>query len=288
LHGQSKTSVRLAWTGGRIPARVEFVGRWETIALDSDVVAASVRAPITAASAFAYPVAPPATVARVSPPAPPTDAPDPASPTNVAAPRVRTGARSITVAVATPRRPGRYTLHVEMVDTGGRPLPAAEKVDIPSVPVRVWSDRAVRYDVAPSLDGTGVVVRVTNTGREVIPAASDGTQPATGHPDAEAPRSVLTVTASTDDPNPVSVQLLASPLVEALQPGASVSFEVPGIAATTGRMTNSLSVDLTVLGDRKWLHAHSPTGAWFWDGRNKAPGPTGTAGSDGPAPSAVR
>ena len=99
LHGQSETSVRLAWAGGRIPARVEFVAKWETIALDSHVVAATVPAPITAASGFAYPLGPPATVARVSPPAPTTDAPDPTGPTNVAAPRVRTGARSITVAV---------------------------------------------------------------------------------------------------------------------------------------------------------------------------------------------
>jgi hypothetical protein len=98
----------------------------------------------------------------------------------------------------------------------------------------------------------------------------------------------VTLTASTNDPNPLPVQLLASPLVEPLQPGASVSFEVPGIAAATGRITNSLSVDLTVLGDPTWLHAHSPTGAWFWDARNGAPGSTGTAGTDGVAPSAVR
>ena len=42
--------------------------------------------------------------------------------------------------------------------------------DIPGVEVRVWGDRAVSYDLEPSLDGTGVVVRVTNTGRDAIPA----------------------------------------------------------------------------------------------------------------------
>ena len=57
-----------------------------------------------------------------------------------------------------------------MRDAGRRPLPAADQVDIPGVEVRVWGDRAVSYDLQPSVDGTGAVLRVTNTGREAIPA----------------------------------------------------------------------------------------------------------------------
>ena len=68
--------------------------------------------------------------------------------------------------------------------SGGRPLPAADVIDIPSVEVRVWSDRAVRYDLEPSLDGTGVVVRVTNTGLVAIPAVPDRNSSASRDPDA--------------------------------------------------------------------------------------------------------
>ena len=174
-----------------------------------------------------------------------------------------------------PREPGRYQLDVDLLDSGGRPLPAADKVDIPSVEVQVWSDRAVRYDLAPSLDGTGVVVRVTNTGLVTIPAVQDRKSSASRDPDARMVRSVVTLTASAIDPkNPLPVRLLETPLVTDLLPGASVSFDVPGIAAKTGRTTNRLSANLSVLSDPTWLEAHSPADAWFW-GAEKDGGPSG-------------
>jgi hypothetical protein len=85
----------------------------------------------------------------------------------------------------------------------------------------------------------------------------------------------VTVTATTNDAtNPSRVRLLEKSLVTGLLPGASVSFEVPGIAAATGRTTNSLSVDLSVLGDPSWLEVQSAAGAWSWaaerDGRANA------------------
>src|SRR3954471_15959177 len=46
LHGQSQASVRLAWTGGAIPAGVEFTATWSTRALDSEAVAGTVRSPV--------------------------------------------------------------------------------------------------------------------------------------------------------------------------------------------------------------------------------------------------
>jgi hypothetical protein len=54
--------------------------------------------------------------------------------------------------------------------------------------------------------------------------------------------------------------------VRGLLPGASVSFDVPGIAVATGQTTSSLSVDLTVLGDPSWLEAQWPAGGWSFRG----------------------
>ena len=197
------------------------------------------------------------------------------SSTSVAARRIRTEARAITIAVPAPQEPGSYWLDVDMLDLGGRPLPAADVVDIPSVEVQVWSDRAVRYDLAPSLDGTGVVVRVTNTGLVTIPAVQDMNRSVSRDPDARMVRSVVTLTASTTDPrNPLPVRLLETPLVTDLLPGASVSFDVRGIAARTGRATNWLSANLSVLGDATWLEVQSPADAWFC-GAEKDGGPSG-------------
>ena len=183
-----------------------------------------------------------------------------------------------------PREPGRYRLDVDMLDSGGRPLPAADVVDIPSVEVRVWSDRAVRYDLTQSLDGAGVVVRVTNTGLVAIPAVHDRNSSASRDPDAKMVRSVVTLTASTNDPtNPLPVRLLETSLVRDLLPGTSVSFDVPGIAAKTGRTTNWLSANLTVLSDPTWLDVHSPADAWFWSAEEDGPAHTGTAAGDGAA-----
>lgn len=282
LHGGDQASVHLTWAGGAIPAGVEFVARWEPIELDSEVIAATISRLVTGDSGAVDAAASPTASASSSPAAPTRNAPDPSGPTSVAARRVRTGTGSIALTVAAPGEPGSYLLDVEMRDSGGGPLPAAERVDIPSVEVRVWGDRAVSYDLEPSLDGTGAVVRITNTGRTPIPAVPSQTSPVSRDPEVRAARSVVTVTASASDPvNPAPVPLIASPLVADLPPGASLSFDVPGIDAATGRTTNWLSVNLSVLGDLTSLAAYSPVGAWFSAAGLSARGPTGTAAQAG-------
>lgn len=244
LHGGSKASVRLTWSGGAIPAGIEFVASWEPIELDSEVSGATSSPTVT----------------------------------GVAARRVKTQKRSITLAMATPPEPGRYLLEVEMRDSGRRPLPAADRVHIPGVEVRVWGDRAVSYDIQPSVDGTGAVLRITNTGREVIPAVLSQVQPEPRDPEAPASRSVVSVTASAGDRvDPDPVLLIAAPLVADLLPGDSISFDLPAIEAATGRTTNWLSANLSVLGDASWLAARAPVGAWFSDVGLGAPGSTGAA-----------
>jgi hypothetical protein len=231
------------------------------VALDSEAVAGTLEPPLLAGPGVLDAVA----SGLGSPRAPVASVPAPTRSTTVGARRVRTEAHAITIAVAAPREPGRYALGVEMLDTGGRPLPAAQVIDIPSVEVRVWGHRAVRYDLEPSVDGTGVVVRVTNTGLVPIPAGTVLSSSASRDPDAKSVRSIVTLTASTNDPaSPSPVLLLETPLPTGLLPGASVSFDVPAIAAATGRDANWLSVELSVLGDPTWLEAHSPGGAWMW------------------------
>ncbi len=265
LHGQGQASVHLTWTGGAIPVGVGFVATWSPIALDPEVVAGPLVPPVSAGPGQLDAATVHGGSASPSQVAPAPNAPEPTRPTSVAARRVRTEARTIAIAVPTPREPGRYRLDVVLLDSGGRPLPVADVVDIPSVEVQVWGDRAVRYDLAPDPDGTGVVVRVTNTGLVAIPAVLDRNSSASRDPDAGIVRSVVTLTASTNDPtNPSPVGLLETPLVTDLQPGASVSFDVRGIAATTGRATTWLSANLSVLGDPTWLEARSPADAWFW------------------------
>ena len=232
LRPGSKASVRLTWSGGAVPVGIEFVAVWRPIGLDAGIAAATGSHAVT----------------------------------GVAARRVRTGSRSITLSVAAPRTPGRYLLDVTMRDSGRRPLPAADRVAIPNVEVGVWGDRAVSYDLEPGADGTGAVLRITNTGREAVPAALSSASPGSRDPEARTRRSVVTVTASASElADAAPVLLLEAPLLADLLPGASVSFDVPGIDAATGRTTSWLSVNLSVLGDAGWFGAKSPAGAWFSD-----------------------
>ena len=323
LHGGDRTTVQLAWSGGAIPAGVEFLATWEPTELDSEVVAATVARPAAAdaaeeaaaadavgavdtgaaaaaAAVSANPDVASASAARLygAPNAAVTAAaPKPGVPSRVDARRARTGTRSITLAIAAPREPGRYMLAVQALDSGRRALPARDQVDIPSVEVRVWGDVAVRYDLEPGPDGTGAIVRVTNTGRVAIPAVPALAPSVTSDYEAQAVRSTITVTASAADvARPRTVLLVASPLAADLAPGASVTVDVPGIRAATGRATNWLSVNLGVLGDPTWLAAYSSDGAWFSDAGAAVPAATGTpvpgeavtpAPSHAPVPSAT-
>ena len=106
--------------GGRLRRHLE------TIALDSEVVAGPLVPPVPAGPGLLDGVTFQGGSASLSPVAPVPSAPEPAGPTSVAARRVRTEARAITLAVPAPREPGSYQLDVDMLDKGGRPLPAAE------------------------------------------------------------------------------------------------------------------------------------------------------------------
>lgn len=275
LNGGDRASVRLPWAGGPLPAGVEFVARWVPVELDADAIANAI------AATRAAPV-----TAHAPAPEPPPDAvaSPPAEPVTNAAPRSRARARSITLSVRAPSQAGRYLLEVGMRDTGGRPLPAVERVRIPSAAVRVWGDRAIRIDVEPGLDGTSALVRITNTGREAIPAAPGRDADPAGDPEAGLSRSVVTVTASssgTSDAAPI--QVLTAPLAADLPPGASATFHVTGIAAATRRATNWLSVNLGVLGDTNALTPYTPVGAWLTESRSSAAAPPATTSAPLPA-----
>src|SRR6478735_6024357 len=276
LHPGQRASVHLGWVGGSIPAGVEFVATWRPIALDSDVMTTGTLPVVTGDPRPVGVAAPSIAPANASPGAAGPDAGDLARSTTVAARRVGAGTRRIELVAVAPAAPGRYLLDVEMRDSDGRPLPAADRVQIPGVEVRVWGDRAVSYDIEPNLAGDGAVVRITNTGRTTIPAISPRIPPASRDPDAEVSRSFVTVTASATGPaNTAPRLLITAPLVADLLPGATVSLDVPGIKALTGMTRNWLSVDLIVLGDSTWLGPYRPAGAWFSDagsGQQSLPG----------------
>ena len=256
LHGGDRTTVRITWSGGAIPAGMVFNAMWVPVALDADVVAAAsadqavgLTGAVDEASA---PTAGTLSMARPSITAP--------------ASRTASGSRTVTLSVTAPRQAGAYVLRVEMRDVGRTPLPKAQRVRIPAVPVRVWGDRAVSVSVAAAPDGSGAVVKITNTGRRTIPAAPKLDAAAAADPEVQAIRSVVTITAaSSNASDATSVLILSRSLGTDLKPGASATFSVRGLAATTGRTTNWLSVGLSVLGDPTMLAAYAPAGAWVSD-----------------------
>ena len=268
LQGGGRARVGLAWRGGALPDAIRFVVHWQPVELDADAGAATISSPVTGTTAGVYAdvAAAPTSLAGPSPAAQARTTVGRRGSTSIAARRVRTRARAIMLAVTAPREPGTYLLDIELRDKGGRLLPRAERLDIPATEIRVWGARAVSYDIAPGDDGTGAIVRITNTGRTPIPSGESRVSRGSPHPEAEGIRSAVIVTASSSDPaDPQPVVLLAAPLGDDLQPGASAAFNVPGIAASTGRAMNWLSVNLTVLGDATWLGASSTAGAWFSD-----------------------
>ena len=301
-HTGDRASLQVAWTGPALPARVEFVATWTPVALDADLIAAASASPDPAngdalSPTDGTPGTPPATgspspaaAAASSAASAATSgavgagaivaagAPADRPPVTVHADRTRSTSNAVTLAVATPRLPGQYQLSLELRDAGGTPLPKAELVRIPGVSVRVWGDQSMSIDLAASADGTGVVVRLTNTGRQPI-AAQPAVDP-TGPSDPESRAfTTLTVTATIGDAaNPAPVVLLATPLRTDLKPGESASFQLPDVVAATGRAGNWLSPTLTVPGDPSWLLAYLAAGAWLADGRLSAFVPSSVLG----------
>lgn len=287
LHPGQDATVGLAWSGDPLPAGVSFVATWQPVQLDSDAIAA-VGPPedgdntVGPADRASPPAGAPAgsssvggidgassqggtvdgaTASSVRPVAPQPD------PTIVAARRSNTSPRTMTLAVAVPQQPGAYVLQVGARDTGGQPLPASQRITIPHLVVRVWADLSADLQLETSLDGQDQIVRVTNTGLQTIPAAAPMPGSTASEPIAATARSVLSVTATSgDSTDPAPMLLLASPLAADLLPGATTTFTVPAIVATTGRPINWLTASLSVLGDPTALAAYAPVGAWFIPG----------------------
>jgi hypothetical protein len=244
VHGGDRVTIQLGWRGGRLPAAVSFDATWTPISIDRAAV------PGDAADA--------ADAAGGAPEA--ADAPLPKAVT-VRAREIRARTGAATLEVASPGTPGRYLLQVRLLDAGRRTLPSGDRPSVPAVGVHVWGDQAVAYDLDSTADGLGVILRVTNTGTEPIPALPSWASSAPRDPEAVAKRSRVTLTATSSDlARPAPVVLLASPLAEDLQPGATLVFNVRGIQASTGRHTNWLSVDLRVGDDPSWLARYSPMG----------------------------
>ena len=258
LHGGDQISAMLTWSGRAMPAGVTFVASWSPVQLDADLVAAA-KATVAGADGavdgrLSTPGAAGSSVAPTRPAAMPT-----------AARQIRRWARSVALAVTAPHQPGTYLLTLDMRDTDGHALPAAQRIHVPAAEVRIWADRSVSIDLTATPDGTGAVVRVTNTGRVAIPAVTSGDASATGEPDAAARSVVNVIATSANMANPAPVLLTSMPLTADLVPGASFAVTVPDIAAATGRTTSWLSASLDVLGDPTTLAAYSPAGAWFSD-----------------------
>jgi hypothetical protein len=279
LHGGDRALVQLRWTGGAIPTSLRFKATWVPVTLDADVAAAAAATLARAQAAASMSDATGTTLAGAlagtpagTPAATPAAAPAVTSGhgRTMAAPARRTASatHSITISLATPRQPGRYRLQVTMLDSNGGALPRTDRLRIPAAGVRIWGDRSVSVSLAPGAGGTGVVLRITNTGRAAIPAAGGWlpsaikdaeVRPAGDAGQLRQVRSFVTVTASSVDPaHPDPVVLLTTPLASDLRPGASITFAVTGIDLATARRTNLLSVDLRVLDDPAWLAAYLP------------------------------
>ena len=232
LNGGERATVKLRWTGGAIPAGIVFRATWVPVTLDAEIVEGPASTLV-------------------------------AKPRTVKARRTSTSAHGITLAVTAPREPGRYQLRIVMLDLRGRPLPRADRIAVPRANVRIWGDRAVSVGMEPGTDGTGLVVRVTNTGRKSIAAMTSRAPSTPDRAEIQAVRTVVTVTATGGSPaGPEPVELLSAPLMDDLAPGASVTFEVPGVGALTRQSASWLSVDLRVYEDPMWLAAYLPVGAW--------------------------
>jgi len=276
LHGGDQTTVNLSWSGGPIPAGVGFVATWVPVMLDDDVMAAAAAATSAAAVPAAVPASPLPTPTGDTAATLTENLPPVHTAITVATTRQRATSRSVTLALSAPSQAGMYTLHLDMRDAGGTALPAAQRVAIPDVGTRVWGDLAVSVDLSPTPDGDGTVVQITNTGRTPIPAGTVQDVAGTSEPGEPAIPTVVTVTAAAGNTpdGTAPALLLFQPLAADLPPGGTATFAVSGIAAATGRATNWLSVNLSVLGNPALLSPYAPVGAWF----SEAPAATG-AGS---------
>ena len=263
VHGSQRATVRLTWHGRAIPRDMKFVATWVRVETPADASSAAGSQPASIGSGVDGMIATGAGPASGRSTNATRNAATEVEPLTVPASRRKSGSRRITLAVRAPDQPGSYELRLEARDSTGRQLPGRERLRIPTTDVRVWDDRAISVALGASKDGTGAVVTITNAGREVIPAVPGKDDPDAGAPVARTARTLALVTATPDDHSGADPSLLlAEPLLSDLKPGASITFNVPGMDALTGRATSWLSVGLSVLGDPTWLGAPTAAGAW--------------------------
>ncbi len=277
VHDGEKVPVHLSWTGGDIPRAIRFVATWEPVEVAPDANGAPGASPLPGAGVEGMVASPADAASSRAATASSRAAERQVSSVRVAARRTQTSSRAISLSVAAPDKPGTYELHLDARDSDGRRLPARERLRIPSVETRVWSDRAISVALAPSADGTAAVVTITNNGRETIPSRAGQEAPVAGAPEARTLRSLVTVTATAGDPSDPAL-ILAAPLTEDLVPGASVHLTTPAIESITGQASSWLEINLSVLGDPGWLQESAPAGAWF---------STSGLGPEGPARAAA-
>ncbi len=277
LYAGGDATVELSWSGGSVPSGAEFEATWIPVALDVDTPqtasAMQVAAP-TAIEASPGTTVPPQATGEATPAAAVPNLVVSRSALTVAATRRASSPRSVTLSVPGPGQSGIYTLKIDLRDTGGSVLPAAQRVAIPSEAVHVLSNLAVSVAISPSPDGNGATVRLTNTGREAIPASTtiSGHVPDSVLPGQPAPVAAPTVVSVTAVSSPVvegPVPLLSAALASDLAPGASVEFAVSGVTQLTGRTVNWLSVNVRALGSPSLLASYTPVGVWL-NGRSGA------------------
>ncbi len=278
LYAGDDATVQLSWSGGAVPAGVDFVATWTPVELDVDAAqgpTAVQAADVVQAAAPAAIASPSGVVMAPQTPAEATSAaalPDLAASrpaVSVAASRQGASARAVTLSVPTPAASGTYTLSVDMRDAGGSPLPAAQRVAIPSTEVRVLSSLAVTVSISPTPDGNGATIGLTNTGRDTIPASADPAGPGADAPGAAPPflepaaQTIVSVAAVSSPVVEGPVPLLSEALASDLPPGASVEFAVSGVTQLTGRTANWVSVNVCVLGNPSLLESYTPAGVWL-------------------------
>jgi hypothetical protein len=250
VHAGATATVEVSWKSGSLPEAISFQATWTPGTLDG---------------------------MRQSEASDGTTTPT-ARPVTVRAREARAREALATLVVAAPKAPGTYRLQITMLDAGRRPLPASDRPTVPAFDVRVWADRAVDYQVQSDAAGSGVVLRVTNTGRTTIPALPSGGEKVPADPEVLAMRTVVTLTAtSTASGDSSPVLLVSAPLADDLPPGASLEFHAPDVAAATGHRASWLSAELRVLDDPTWLAGY-PAATARWPGSH-----LGTLGGGLPA-----
>lgn len=275
-------SVTLTWRGGRMPGGVTYRATWTqvsaaaagdgaTAAETTDI--ADATAPASPASP-ASPAAPPETsqdpellgaaAAAFSPglriPTPATPGAPSLAPYSVKAERTSLGRSTAAIRLAAPAEPGLYTLAISLRDRDGKTLPRADAVTIPSVPVEVVGEWAVRYAIDPGAGG--VRITATNVGKQAIPVNPLPAAVADRLGEGAVNETALALRAY-DRNHPSGVEVAAMPLDAPLARGSSVSVFIPDIRSLIAESDAYVIPELVVFDDPDRLAGSRPAGYWI-------------------------